>query len=159
MSYSFNGSIILGYSIPFYDVQKLFLIKTQGVFHMEDRFDIKTGSKLDQIKVWDKLTQDNLIYKGKEYKSGEEFTELLEEVVCCRVTEVINDEHQYIFHPEMPSPSTGGREEDRGVSFGPSYWFKDFVALDMRLKRIKGSLKKMGLHPGEPEIKLVVQIM
>ncbi len=158
MGISYSANIFLGYVMSVEDVQKPFVIKTEGKFHMEDRFDPKTGDKVKTVKIWDEKPSKGLFYKGQEFEMHEGFEELLEELLDCRVTlsgSFCTGDFQYIIHPEMPSPSSGGEDEGR-VTFGPSYWFKDFLSLEIRLKRIKGALQKLGLAPGEPEVKLSV---
>jgi hypothetical protein len=160
MGVDYNGNILLGYTLPSEDVQKIFRVKSPGKFHMEDRFNPLNGEKIAPLKVWDEKPSNGLFYKGEQYEMHEGFEELLEELLDCRVTLVgswMQGEFEYVFHPEMPSPSEGGYDGGR-VSYGPSYWFKDFLSLEIRLKRIKGALQKLGLDPGEPEVKLAVTI-
>ena len=55
IDYSFD--LCFGYKVDYEDVVDALATvkhtKTDGVFHMEDRFDPRTGQKLKQVKVWD----------------------------------------------------------------------------------------------------------
>lgn len=160
MGIHYNANIYLGYVLEVEDVQKPFLVKTEGKFHLEPRFNPLNGEAIQPIKVWDQKPGEQLMYKGVKYEMHDGFEELLEELLDCRVSIIgcyVTGDYKYMVHPEMPSPSAGG-EDEGNVTIGPSYWFKDFQSLDIRLKRIKGSLQKLGLDPGEPEVKLAVLV-
>ncbi len=160
MGIDYSAEILVGFTLDAETVHKVFQVKTPGKFHMEDRFDPKTGAKLKSEKVWDEHPETRLMYKGEEYYQFEGFEELLEELIDCQVSTIGSypcGKLEYVFHPAMPSPSNGG--EDMGkVTFGPSYWYKDLLPLEPRFRRIKAALKKIELDVGEPEVKLSVTI-
>ncbi len=160
MGIRFSSEILIGFAVSSKDVHKPFEEKVPGKFHMEDRFDPKSGAKLKAEKVWDEHPETLLMYKGEDYYMHEGFEELLEELLDCRVSIVGSypcGDLEYVFHPDMPKPSTAG-DDGGSVTFGPSYWMKDIVALDIRLKSLKTRLKKLGIEPGEPEVKLAVTV-
>jgi len=155
----YHHRICIGYRFRFLDLRKQFVKIIDEVFHMEKRFNPKTGERVKDVKFIDKSGYE--IYKiGEfEYKSRFHFCETI--AATCRCDNYYigyaSDEDEY-----------GDEYDDNGVVFsiptkkkeidtgrwncGGSFLFKDVAILGDKLEELKGKLESLGLKPGEPEV-------
>jgi hypothetical protein len=77
MSVDRSAELIVGYVIPVEDFFKPLLVESKEVFHMEDRFDPKTGKKLDkQEKVVDRVAGFDVAVGKRVFEGPEDDTDL-----------------------------------------------------------------------------------
>jgi hypothetical protein len=84
-------NLIFGFELSEEEVKKKFrkTVSNPGVFHMEDRFDPKTGKKLNPVKVWDNhpSKESYLVIEGYEFNEDydDDFIYLLSKKFNCHV--------------------------------------------------------------------------
>src|SRR5271155_695690 len=95
MSISYSFYIRVGFEILTEDLKKAFkhqiVSQEEGTFHMEDRFDPKTGAKLAPVQIWDKKpktkTETWWEIDGEHFQDWEDetMTQVFEEKLGCHV--------------------------------------------------------------------------
>jgi Domain of unknown function (DUF4419) len=91
MGIDYTASLVYGFEIDEDDVQRIWRKseKDPGEFHMEDRFDPKTGKKIKQEKVWDRKPSTKSWYEmnGKKIDDldFEDWDSFLSEHFGCNV--------------------------------------------------------------------------
>jgi len=81
--YSFN--LAVGFICEMDSLTKPFIVVTEDKFHMEDRFDSKSGAKLEPVKVVDERSEMTYVFMGKTYENQYELREALEEELGCNI--------------------------------------------------------------------------
>lgn len=155
MSVDHSAETIVGYVIPVEDFFKPLLVKSKEVSHMEDRFDPKSGKKLDkQEKVIDREAGFNVKVGDEEFEGpgadddlenfnpDDEVTEAIGALLGCNVRVTGNFYNGCcVFVCLEPK---GFSKNDGCVSL------KDIVKQADELKRIgKACIKLLDVDPGE----------
>lgn len=166
MSTSYSFYLRVGFEITEDDIIKTFQHKEEsgepGIFHMEDRFDPKTGARIAPEKVWDKRpkahTKKWLEIDGQKIEdfgdNPDQDTSLLETMIGCRVGYFWNstggNDNSYVFYPH----SDGNESLDfgRGSIHNISMLYQDVVNLAPELDRIKEKLQSLGFPVKEAKV-------
>jgi len=148
----------VGFEFSVKELQKAFGFKIREKSHKEDRFDPKTGAKLQPEKVVD--VEEHIGYKflGKvikdsDYEEVEELSNLIARHLKClyNTSDGYNGVVSVVFGPKMPRVLRDG--DSFGHVDGPaSYPFDAIAKMAPELKRIEKGLKKLGLQPGKAGI-------
>ncbi len=153
MSTDYDSMTVIGFVVPAEEAFKKFIVKRPGVFHMEDRFDAKTGKKIAPEKVIDEDDGLALVIDGEEYdfvpgndefsifsNVGDEDADAIASIVKCRGF-VTGDFHQgNVYACFMPN---------KLHSVDGVYAIKDVIKAQKEIARIGKALKKLGIDPGE----------
>ncbi len=133
---------------------------TEGVFHMEDRFNIKTGNRLEPVKVWDTkpktTTKKWLEINGERLEDWDPdgLTASFKEMIGCNVDyfwkSCEQDGETYVFYPH----STEHGEDDYGnISISNrSMDYQTVVGLEPQLKEIKNKLEALGIIVADAKV-------
>lgn len=138
----------IGFHFSLDDIMNTFGVKTEGKFHLEDRFDSKTGEKISPQKIWDEPSR--LYYKFRDKSFGEEnaFVDYLSEYLSCYVFydgAFISGETHFIF-------SIHSCSIDETETFTKFIDFDKLVTLQPSLDKLKEELISIGLNPERPSI-------
>jgi hypothetical protein len=133
----------------------------EGSFHMEDRFDPKTGVKLDPVKVWDKKPKTHTerwwIIDGERFDDWEDdpMTRVFEEKLGCHV-----DYYRQADGGEDPSfgfylhdPNNDDQiDEGKFAIHNLTMDYAAVCAMQPKLAELKQKLQAMGIDPGEAQV-------
>jgi len=160
MSIDYTFYVVVGFQITESEMCSAF--RTTRVipdtFHMEDRFDSKTGQKINPVRVIDKKGYVDEIWTingeviNMDGASDDELTLTLERKLGCSVEmrNGISNEYLYDFflHP------IGGCDIDEGrVSvFNASMSVAEVIRMAPQLEELAYKMRQLGLKTGEPKI-------
>lgn len=165
MSCSYAFYLRVGFEIPTEELKKVFVHKTvvheEGAFHMEDRFDPKTGAKLAPVQVWDKRSKTKTdrwwVIDGKRYEDWEDeiMTRVFAKLLGCNVDNYwqaygSDGGGSFGFYPHPP----GDVDVDSGkfsIS-NTSMSYQQVKELEPKLIELKQKLLDLGINPGEATI-------
>jgi len=164
---NYDFTLCFGFELDASVVEKNFEVKSvekaAGSFHMEDRFDPKTGKKLAQVKVWDiepkTKTEKWYIVDGERYEYSdmdpENWACLFEEKLGCHVEvsgSYCSGDLTYVF--SLNRPATKDEYQDWGnvAVHDPKITLPELELLIPRAKELKAKLEAWGLKVGEPKI-------
>jgi hypothetical protein len=156
MSTSYSFSLAVGFLVTEGEIDELFRKQTRPEkFHMEDRFDSKTGKRTGEVKVVDEDASSELVIDGKVV---EDDPETVMRALCALISDVEvqytwhsrlnNDEPAFVVGPPMP-PQVTENLDGYPVSCSGGVDFDAAVALGPQLKKVEEGLKKMGFDPGK----------
>lgn len=167
MSTNYSFYLRVGFQVPTQELKKRFQhrqeTKEEGVFHMEDRFDPKTGAKIDPVKVWDKEPQAHTdtwwVIEGERFEDwdDESISALLEEELGCGVDAYwqsyrSNDGWSYGFYPHPHNNKTKMGDGNKFRIHNTNMDYSDVVAMQPALEELKQKLQDLGINPGEPKV-------
>lgn len=139
--------------------------KNPGKFHMEDRFDPKTGAKRPPVKVWDinPSTESWLEIDGKKYDEPdpEEFDEILAKKFGCNVEGFGSWPSGELTKVFFVNKSVGWKEADdygRVTIYNNTIPTKDLEKLVPKAIALRDKLREAGYKVGEPEIFIATRI-
>lgn len=167
MSTSYSFYIRVGFQISTNELMSFFkhqaINEEEGVFHMEDRFDPKTGVKVEPVKIWDKKpkthTETWWEIEGERFEDWEDefITKFLEEKLGCGVdaywqSSGHSDRWLYGFYPH---PHNNKVKMGDGYKFSihnTNMDYKEVCEMQTKLQELKEKLQAMGLNPGDAKI-------
>jgi hypothetical protein len=158
MSTSYNFSLVVGFQILESVMDKAFVktISNPGKFHMEDRFDPKTGQKVTPVKIWDEkpLKSSCAELNGVKYDNTIEsdFISELENVLGCNISYVFTYDEECKF--DFYLHEDGQCDIDSGhVSVHNSRMdLNEVVKMLPKLIELKQDMESLGLTVGKPEV-------
>ena len=159
IDYTFN--LLIGFEFDESEVEKTFIksSKTQGKFHFEDRFDQKSGNKLNPIKVWDEKPKADrwLEFNGEKFDENfqEGFSEYLEELLDCNINITYNNtgDNKVTFSPNRISKrKKSAIDEGRVTVWEDSISLEEVMELNPKIASLKAKLINIGLKPEEAKI-------
>ena len=163
MSIDYTIKLAVGYVIPEEELTRVFGRKTEGRTHLEDRFDPKTGKKIDPIEVVDEFEYTTLYYRGVEfedstYELAEKIAKDIEvETGCCAIPygNNMSGETSVVFGPDLRSMSSmydDNELESGHVTCSGGVPFSLLIECGSALGVIRKALRDIGLNPGEPVV-------
>jgi hypothetical protein len=158
MSTSYSFRIAAGFEFTPEDLADAFGEEIKGKSHTEVRFDPKTGAKLKPVKVMDSESRVVCKFDGKVYES-DEWEQLADHVARnakCRAISSVYDfsgDGSVVFGPKMPNEAWDGLDLGHIELEGPLP-LEPILKLGPELKRIAAALKKLGLKPGKPILRI-----
>lgn len=136
-----------------------------GEYHMEDRFDPKTGKKTTPVQVWTKKPTERMVsrtewmeFDGKKYEEYEwedpdHIQELLSAKLECNVDhrfDVTSEvESWFIFYLHKKGKSGSGYKFDIGLSELP---YQEVFEMKNSLYELRNRMIKLGLPVGDPKV-------
>lgn len=159
MSTSYTFSLTVGYRISSRALLAPYAQKSPERFHMEDRYDPKTGQKLKPVKVIDQEEYESYVLDGEEieeYEIGELIGKKLNKKlsVKCVFEEDGYDDLDFIIGPDLGKiPGYKKSFVDYGnVEAGGTIPFAEFTRIQEQLELIRAALGEFGITVGEPEV-------
>ncbi len=168
MGIYYSYYLVCGYELEEGEVLAKFLksktTKEEGIFHMEDRFDEKTGAKLKQVKVWDKkpVRETETWYVIGDYDSSktdywdeidyEEVLPALEKLFDCKVTFGFSCTGDNKLYFEADIPAEGGYDAGKITISRSSIDVSDIVKSLDKLKTLGETLRSYGFEIDEPTV-------
>lgn len=129
-----------------------FRVETEEQFHMEDRFNPKTGEKLAPVKVVDVEADEAFVFEGKTYDDWYELSEALAEKLDCGIQDTGGyTDGETIFVTLAVDTDDGGTDEGR-FTVGGAAKFDDVTAMRAQLTKLKKAFKKFGVDLGEAKV-------
>lgn len=165
MSVYYSFYLRVGFKVDLEALKKHFehnnISHQEGVFHMEDRYDPKTGAKLNPVQVWDKkpktIKERWWIIDGKRFDDWEDepMANLFAEKLDCRVDyfwTAYGDDPSYGFYLHDPN-NKDKTNTGRGVDIhNLSMDYAAVCAMQPKLAELKQKLLAMGINPGVPQV-------
>lgn len=166
MSYSYSLNLVVGFEISAEEFDAVFLHshteREEGIFHMEDRFDSKTGVKTAPVKVWDKKPKNNTTRwyevggeKHDFYIDPEELTDILGEHFSCHVERFGNwssGDFWFAFYVNKPKSYQDSVDTGRYTIYNQSISIDELNELQPKIKELHDKLKEAGLPVKEPKV-------
>jgi hypothetical protein len=149
MSTDHTAALIVGFSIAHDDLGTPFKTTLPEESHLEDRFNARTGVKLQPVKVVDADEREAYLFEGVTYAELEELVEAMEQHVKCRINshgDFFNGDLEYSIQPTATA----------GKSF---LGFEEVAALKIECLRIKRAFEKYGIELGEPTVFALSSVM
>jgi hypothetical protein len=167
MGINYTASLVYGYEIDENTVQAIWKKskKDPGEFHMEDRFDTKTGQKLKQEKVWDRKPSIDTWYEmdGKvvEEPDPEDWEGFLSEIVGCHVTlsgSFPSGELSYVFRVNNSVGYKNADDYGHITIYNNAITQAELGRLMPAAMELKARLQKLGLQVNDPKIFITMMI-
>jgi len=86
MGHEYSSAVIIGFTMNQDEFLMPFKTTTDEKFHMEERFDSKTGMKLRSVKVVDEESIEGYVVEGITLENSYEVLETIAVVVGCRIS-------------------------------------------------------------------------
>ena len=138
MSIDHNASLGLGWVFTREELNKNFEVEVAEEFHMEDRFDSKTGQKLAPVKVIDRVGGNVLMFEGEEMEDIWQLAQELADYVGGRYTwegeTYYSSDNLFVIGPNLPR----------------DFPFEEISKLGPELERIGKNLESLKLDLGGP---------
>lgn len=167
MGIDYSCKLVYGFEFDQEDVHAIFQKseKVEGTFHMEDRFDPKTGAKVKQEKVWDKKPHTKTWYEidGKkfDYLDSEEWDALFEKKLGCHVDtcgSFPSGELTYVFYVNKPINWKNADDYGKVTVYNNVINHAELTELMPKALALKCLLESLGLEPDEPKVFIAVRI-
>lgn len=156
MSTGYAG-IAIGFEFSSEELADVFGEQVVEESHMEDRFDQRTGKKVGQVKVVDEEARIVCRLDGKVFESDDwtSFADKLAKKVGCRATTAFEFEGEgvVVIGPRMPNCLHSGDTFYKVSLEGPMP-MGPILKFGPELKRIGAALRKLGLKPGKPVVRV-----
>jgi hypothetical protein len=145
----YYAGIIIGFRISIKKINEVFAHTTEGVWHMESRYDPKTGKKVGSEKVWELHPEEYYTLNGIKYDNRDEFFEHLGKSTNSSIylDELNLGGKEFVYFES--DQCTGGAVR-AGAGNGTKYLLKQILMSD--LESIRESLKDLGLEPPDTTI-------
>lgn len=164
MGLDYNFALRVGFSFKEKDFNKVFLKKEAGKYHLEKRFDPRTGNPISPEKVWDEHPSDHLEIAGERFESLMEFcyeSNWVEKHLQCEIERSDTEKYgDYLVNFYIKPPY-----KQNNVSMGNISLQHGSISLEMfqqmlpQLTELKKKLEALGLSPGEPQIFVSYSVM
>lgn len=161
MGVSYSLRLCFGFELDYSVVDASFAkhVSDPGEFHMEDRFDPKTGDKVAPIKVWDRKPSKTSWYEidGQKYDDlePEELGRLLENKLGCYVEQFGNwsaGELTWVFYVNDPIDWKEADHLGSATIYNNSIGYTHIIALMPKVLKLQKKLEDLGYKPGEPRV-------
>lgn len=164
MGVEYSGRLCVGFEFSQAELDRVFADKVPERWHMEDRYDVKTGKKLRPVKVV--IEDERIEYRipgCPDYDSTRDSEHFYENVLAtyldCSVDIASNswtgETGDIIIGPRLKLREEG--EFDNFTLYG-AVLLRDVrsAKFDLELDRVRRALIDLGLAPGEVVVKIVV---
>lgn len=167
MSLDYSLALCYGFEINQEDAKKPYRRskKYPGSFHMEDRFDPKTGAKVAPKKVWDHSPSEEkwVEINGEEWEDldPEVWEAFFEEKLGCHVEEfgsVPSGDLSYVFYVNKPGFYKKATDYGRFKVYGDSFTQTELTELAPKALELKRKLEELGYKLGEPRVFIALRI-
>lgn len=155
MGTHFSSHIAIGYLFTENNLFFPFEKYTEEVFHMEKRFDQKTGKELSEVKIIDKKSSTVYLFNKKIIKYSLDFIEEFCKNINCKYSQIgdLNSfKNNIVLSPECKFEPYFSGDDFGNVRFGDSYKLSDINNSKKELKLLKNKLESFGLKVSEPGV-------
>ncbi len=163
MSTYYSFSVAVGFEIGFKHVLKKYGRELPEKSRMEDRFDPKSGKKVDPVKVVDRPAGLRVVIRKRTYDPAEDAREICEALgreIGAKV-QLISDNPECGLDGDdwvLVSPAGLRFKAPGGIDYGRSsadggFPVKDLAMALPKFERLKAQLHKLGLRPGDAVVR------
>jgi len=161
MGISYRFELAIGFEVSMEEVDRVFGHTTDEVCHMEDRYDPRTGERLEPVLVRDQQSERVLMFDGlevDEWLIGDELAGLLDCDVH-RIDPYDGPVLAFVFGPHMKMNEEDALDDYHAGCSG-SVYVDDIVTgkFATELKRIEERLHALGFEVGRPKVQIVWSI-
>jgi hypothetical protein len=149
MSIDYSAHLAIGFEIESSMFDR-FKVKTDPVWHMEERFSEKTGKKLQPVKVITEEAGEIYRFDGQEYEQADDIVNAIcHKLGACYSTHgsqySYDDESQLLFIIGPKYDDARDSYDDGKLTVSGAIEYPDLLALGEELNRIGQELLKLGL--------------
>lgn len=165
MSTDYSFSISYGFEVSFKQLLETFGKDVEELSHMEERYDVFTGKKLQAEKVVDREAGRAFSLGGKEYgwEELDEFLSALSKKARAYAVVVDEDHHRLqeegdlvLFLPRRGPKDLGDSIEYSRSSGHGSYRLSSLAKMIPEMKALKDRLRRAGVRGlGEPVVRII----
>ena len=162
MGIDYSSVLGVGFVFPLEEVLDSFRKVDPEQSHTEDRYDPKTGEKLEPVKVVDQEKHDTFMWPGEpesETEDGWDFVYFIANKVFCDSMTFGNhmgdrDDVFVLFGVKVEKDNESGIEgvECGHVDFAGNLSYKSVLSAASELEELKGRMENYGLKPKEAVI-------
>jgi len=153
MSIDFNFDLAVGFVLDKSDVLAPFGLESDERSHTEDRYDPKTGKKLEPVKVVDDLGGVTYELHGDRYDDEHEFLGALAGELDCSLDFGGNYSDNETIYASVEIEFTGEDDLDAGnISCGSSATLSTVIKSKRKVEALAKKLKKLGIDPGVAKV-------
>lgn len=152
MSIDYSVHLGVGYILDREDIVALFRVEIPEKFHMEKRFDPKSGKKIEPEKVIDEESGEEFEYKGKKYENEYELFEALGQDLGCNIANCGGYSDDEVIRVTLDIETDDSGVDDGRFTVGGAAAFNDVTAKRAELMALKKKFKKLGIDLGEPKV-------
>ena len=162
MSTDYSSVLGVGFVLPLEEALDPFRKVSPETSHTEDRYDEKTGEKLDPVRVVDREEGDTFMWPGEpksETEDSWDFIYFIAEKLRCDSLTFGNhmgdrDDIFVLFGAEVKSDNESGIEgvECGHINFAGNLSYESVVEVAAELKALKERMENYGLKPKEAVI-------
>lgn len=156
MGIDYSFYLAIGFIVDKQELLRPFATEVKEQFHMEDRFDPKTGVKLEPVKVIDSDGGTQYSLDGQIFDENSEYEVLegLEDLLGCSITLGGGYSDNKTAYVSVNFETTGEDDVDEGrVSVGPSVTFEEVAKAQVRALDLKKRLNELGVKSlGKPKV-------
>lgn len=155
MGTDYNAGIDMGFVFQRDNLLVKYEKEIPAKFHMEDRFDSKTGKKLPQVKVIDEAEYTVFEFNGKTYEEDEELFRAIAQATKC-VYSVFGSGSlggsDYVLFGLSGEARNNYGVDAGNVQMGGEIDVNTVVRYAPRLEKLRDRLRKLGLKPRQAEV-------
>jgi hypothetical protein len=153
MGIDYQFSLGIGFILDREDVVAPFRVEVPEKFHMEDRFDPKTGKPIEPVKVIDEEAGEAFVVDGTTYEDGYDFFEALGSKLGCSIANQGGYSDGETLYLTVDVERTDEDYLDDGrISVGSSIAFDNVTASRAAIMELSKKLKKLGIEPGTAKV-------
>lgn len=152
MGIDYSVHLGIGYILDREDIIAPFRVEIPEKFHMEDRFDSKTGKKLAPEKVVDEEGGEEFEYKGTRYEMEYELFEAMAEDLECCIDNCGGYTDGETIRVTLDVETDDSGIDDGRFTVGGAVSFADVTAMRAQLTALKKKFKKLGIDLGEAKV-------
>ena len=155
MGIYYSAHIVVGYRFIKNELLSPFEKHTTEFYHMEKRFDQKTGEELPEVKVIDKESLTTYYLNNVNFDYHDEFIEKLCTLIDCEyctLGDLNGLESSIILSPNYDFQPYFLGDDFGKVEFGNSYKLSDIINLKEKLDVLKNKLQSLRLRVPEPGV-------
>jgi hypothetical protein len=152
MGIDYSVHLGVGYILDREDIIAPFRVEIPEKFHMEDRFDPKTGVKLEPVKVVDEGGQEEFEYKGTRYEMEYELFEAIGQDLGCCIDNCGGYSDGETIRVTLDLDTDDSGIDDGRFTVGGAITFDDLTSRRAELITLKKAFKKLGIDLGEAKV-------
>jgi hypothetical protein len=155
MSTDYYIELAVGFEIHINDLLAPFEKISPEKSHLEDRYDEKTGKKLDPVRVVDQEEQVVWKINGEEFDCEDSAADAVADKVNAVATYGYGTIENVVIGPPMPLGEESNESTWSHFTTGPNYSFRSLAKMGSKLDEIAKELKKLGIESGRAKFVLV----
>ena len=155
MGIDYSFGIRVGFEVSYDEFEESFSRKMPPRFHMEARFDPKTGKPVEPVRITDDEGTDVYTLQGVDYEDLTEFTEEFGNLLDCKVEVESNMCTPTVvwFSVKGIKSNSGGLDEGN-VTCDAHMDYKSVIKAATAVETLRVKLIEHGMIPMEPKVLL-----